>query len=290
VRHGPGIVSQRSPPPEQAGPSPPCRPAQIAVGSALRRIVSPPWRIVVIGAAAFRRSGVVGRTIAWIGPATCRGHRPTALTPPAPRPSHAARTRSEMNGFSSVWLHQFPENHDLSGASPQNAPDRHSTVSHTGLADARVSVGDRGENNPRACHTSLPQEPAAQRSPKRRKQRPSRLWLRGAVWQFRVRAPRDVGRRQGARVCPIMVTSFAAQWAFASGQPSGRRRFLGRTGLQRPNANRCRSSVGAAASCDAPTASPQAAPDRRRAGAAGSPCSRACSCDASPIARENASP
>jgi len=44
------------------------------------------------------------------------------------------------------------------------------------------------------CHTTLSHRPRTRRSQRRR---PTGLWLRGAVWQFRVRVPQDVRSKIG---------------------------------------------------------------------------------------------
>ncbi len=62
------------------------------------------------------------------------------------------------------------------------------TVSHADAAETAISVCNRYENSRADCHTNLPDKRAANR----RKHRPTDIWLRGTVWQFRVR-PRRAG-------------------------------------------------------------------------------------------------
>ncbi len=85
------------------------------------------------------------------------------------------------------------------------------TVSHADAAETAISVCNRYENSRADCHTNLPDKRAANR----RKHRPTDIWLRGTVWQFRVRPrragteppknaiddPPIVNARHAARVC-----------------------------------------------------------------------------------------
>ena len=66
-------------------------------------------------------------------------------------------------------------------------PDCRTTAPHTGTDKSVISGCNRGENSRPDCHTCLPHLPATHR----RKQRPTGLWLRGTVWQYRMRIPRD---------------------------------------------------------------------------------------------------
>ena len=61
-------------------------------------------------------------------------------------------------------------------------------MSHTGAAESAISVCNRGTNRRADCNTSLSHKPVAHRQ----KHRATGIWLRGAVWQFRMRVPCEV--------------------------------------------------------------------------------------------------
>ncbi|WP_425540712.1 DUF6538 domain-containing protein [Rhodoblastus acidophilus] len=68
-------------------------------------------------------------------------------------------------------------------------------MSHIDAATTRVNGCKTVENRRSDCSASLSHNPATHRQ----KQRPTGLWLRGTVWQFRMRVPREceetVGRK-----------------------------------------------------------------------------------------------
>ncbi len=61
-------------------------------------------------------------------------------------------------------------------------------MSHTGAADAPLSVSERTKNSHLNCRTNLPHKRVAHG----RKHRSTGIWLRGAVWQYRVRVPSSI--------------------------------------------------------------------------------------------------
>ncbi|MGO4523437.1 DUF6538 domain-containing protein, partial [Microvirga sp. 2MCAF35] len=69
-------------------------------------------------------------------------------------------------------------------------------MSYALAADAALSVWNRCENSRRDCRTSPSHRPSRIRP----KQRPTGLWLRGTVWQFRARVPSSVARTIGKTV------------------------------------------------------------------------------------------
>ncbi|WP_425311669.1 DUF6538 domain-containing protein [Microvirga massiliensis] len=69
-------------------------------------------------------------------------------------------------------------------------------MSYTLAADAALNAWDRCENSHRDCRTSASHKPSRNRL----KQRPTGHWLRGTVWQYRVRVPSDVARIIGKTV------------------------------------------------------------------------------------------
>ena len=73
------------------------------------------------------------------------------------------------------------------------AQDCRTGVSHTCPAEPGLSVSRRCENSHNDCRTSLPHKPVAHR----RKRRATGIWLRGTVWQYRVRVPADVREKFG---------------------------------------------------------------------------------------------
>jgi hypothetical protein len=84
--------------------------------------------------------------------------------------------------------HHSPQPPELTTVSATVQPDCRTTVPHIGTAKAVISGCNRGENSRADCHTNLPDK----RATNRRKQRPTGIWLRGTVWQFRMRVPRAV--------------------------------------------------------------------------------------------------
>jgi hypothetical protein len=100
-----------------------------------------------------------------------------------------------MNDGSSHPFRQSIQPIDSKSESATVAQDCRTTVSHNGATESAISVCNREKNSRPDCNTRLPVERAAHR----RKQRPTGLWLRGTVWQFRTRVPCDavptVGRQ-----------------------------------------------------------------------------------------------
>ena len=76
---------------------------------------------------------------------------------------------------------------DLTTLSATVTHDCRTTVSHIGTDKSAISVCNRVTNRRADCNTSLSHKSVAHR----RRQRPTGLWLRGTVWQFRMRVPRD---------------------------------------------------------------------------------------------------
>ena len=97
-----------------------------------------------------------------------------------------------MHGIDSVWLHHHAQSTDSSATSLNDPANCRTTAPHTARAKSRETVENRGENSRAGRHTTLPHKAATHDHSKRRKQRATGLWLRGTVWQFRVKVPADV--------------------------------------------------------------------------------------------------
>ncbi|WP_414472785.1 DUF6538 domain-containing protein [Microvirga sp. M2] len=98
-----------------------------------------------------------------------------------------------MHNNESPQLHQV---FDSKALFPKSRYSCSTTVSYTLAADAALSAWNRSGNPSRDCRTSPSHKPSRTRP----KHRPTGLWLRGTVWQYRARVPAVIAQIIGRTV------------------------------------------------------------------------------------------
>ncbi|WP_420708932.1 DUF6538 domain-containing protein [Erythrobacter sp. WG] len=104
-------------------------------------------------------------------PETAENRHPDRESNPATAQSPATRSSPP----------QHPEKHRKTASGQAKSRVCSTGVSYNRDADSRITLSDRSKNRRADCHTRLPYNPPARG-----------VWLRGAIYQFRVRVPADL--------------------------------------------------------------------------------------------------